>query len=344
MLNQLGFRRATYERERMKDCIFCRTPLLSVEAPGGHLDISCLRCGSYRISTEAVAFTDPDGFSEEQSANISGYIRENAGLMILTADISSLKALRTPPVAEKAMKGLVALTKRYPTAGAAISFSFEFAEQRRLLLGAASMDGKDINEACDDDLRVILELQSRCWARSFHELEYLIHYFLQAEGLAADSGNGYFVLTPRGWDRADQIRRGSIESDKAFVAMSFLPEYTNLFTNGLAPGIRAAGYDPVRIDRVEHNNRIDDEIIASIRRCKFLVADFSVNRGGIYFEAGFALGLGRPVIWTVRSEDLGDVHFDTRQYNFLRWTNDALPALTEALQNRIEASIGRGRL
>jgi hypothetical protein len=328
----------------MQECIFCRTPLLSVRAPGGLFEISCLRCGSYNISTEAEAFTNANDFTEEQSANISGYIRENEGLTILTTDIAFLKALRTPTVAEKAMKGLIALTKRYPTAGAAISLGFQLAEGRRLLLGAASADGTDINEACDDDLRLILELQSRCWAISFHELEYLIHYFLQAEGLAADSKNGYFVLTPRGWQRADEIRLGSIESDKAFVAMSFLPEYTNLFISGLAPGIRAAGYEPVRIDRVEHNNRIDDEIIASIRRCKFLVADFSVNRGGSYFEAGFALGLGRPVIWTVRQEELKDVHFDTRQYNFIRWKTDELAAFARALQNRIEAAIGKGPL
>ena len=35
-----------------------------------------------------------------------------------------------------------------------------------------------------------------------------------------------------------------------------------------------------------------DRIIAQIRASKFVVADFTRNRGGVYYEAGFALGLG----------------------------------------------------
>ena len=42
-------------------------------------------------------------------------------------------------------------------------------------------------------------------------------------------------------------------------------------------------------------NKIDDEIVAEIRRSKFIIADFSHGsdgaRGGVYFEAGFAHGL-----------------------------------------------------
>ena len=36
----------------------------------------------------------------------------------------------------------------------------------------------------------------------------------------------------------------------------------------------------------EHINRIGDEIISQIRRSKFLIADFTGHRGGVYFEAG----------------------------------------------------------
>jgi hypothetical protein len=68
------------------------------------------------------------------------------------------------------------------------------------------------------------------------------------------------------------------------------------------------------------------------------------NRGGVYYEAGFAKGLGHEVIWTVREDHLDDVHFDTRQYNFLRWQTNDLPGFAKALQNRIEATIGKGPL
>lgn len=109
-----------------------------------------------------------------------------------------------------------------------------------------------------------------------------------------------------------------------------------------------AGYQPLRIDKKEHVNRIDDEIFADIRRSRFVIADFTHGdsgvRGGVYFEAGFAQGLGLPVIWTCRKDMLSEdkLHFDIRQYNFLEWTDENLEDFKDRLQKRIEAILGRG--
>ena len=101
-----------------------------------------------------------------------------------------------------------------------------------------------------------------------------------------------------------------------------------------------AGYDPIRVDRVEHVNRIDDEIIAQIRISSFVVADFTGHRGGVYFEAGFALGLDLPVIWTCRKDHMHDLQFDIRQYNTIDW--ETYDELASRLQHRIEATVGKG--
>jgi hypothetical protein len=65
-------------------------------------------------------------------------------------------------------------------------------------------------------------------------------------------------------------------------------------------------------------------------------------REPLYFEAGFAMGLGKRVIWCVKDVDLKNVHFDNRQYNFLQWTEDGFPEFTKALSSRIEAIFGKG--
>jgi len=91
---------------------------------------------------------------------------------------------------------------------------------------------------------------------------------------------------------------------------------------------------------VEHINRIDDEIIAHIKAASFVVADFTGHRGGVYFEAGFALGLDLPVIWCCRKDHLAELHFDIRQYNCIDW--ETPDELSMRLQNRIEATIGKG--
>ena len=113
-----------------------------------------------------------------------------------------------------------------------------------------------------------------------------------------------------------------------------------IYEDALFPAIKESGYVPIRIDRVEHLNRIDDEIMAQLRRSRFLVADFTGQRSGVYFEAGFMLGMGRRVYWMCERSDLPNLHFDTRQFNFIDYetTSDA----RRRLHNRIVAVEGMG--
>ena len=93
------------------------------------------------------------------------------------------------------------------------------------------------------------------------------------------------------------------------------------------------------MDLKEHNEKICDAIIAEIRRSRFVVADFTGQQSGVFFEAGYALGLDIPVIWTCREAQKHELerHFDTRQYNHILWTDEA--DLYESLRRRIEATI-----
>ena len=158
--------------------------------------------------------------------------------------------------------------------------------------------------------------------------------------------NFEFKITVDGYIHLETLRAKQTESRQAFVAMWFDPTLVEAWEMGFEPAITVSGYEAMRIDRKEHNNRIDDEIIAQIRRSRFLVADFSQGkdgaRGGVYYEAGFAHGLNIPVIFTCREEDLPNVHFDTRQFNHIVWQtpND----LKYNLVNRIAATIGDGPL
>src|SRR5262249_1613975 len=117
-------------------------------------------------------------------------------------------------------------------------------------------------------------------------------------------------------------------------------EQLSVWTVAIEPGIIDAGYQPIRVDKYEHTQRIDDEIIAQIRRCRFLVADFTEQKRGVYFEAGFGLGLGRNVIWMCNETDKDKLHFDTRQFNHILY-NDLEKAKRD-LTNRIVALEGPG--
>jgi nucleoside 2-deoxyribosyltransferase len=106
---------------------------------------------------------------------------------------------------------------------------------------------------------------------------------------------------------------------------------------GIAPALSEAGFSPIRIDRKEHNNEIPDEIMSEIRNCQFMVADFTGQRAGVYYEAGFAMGLGRPVIWCCHKDEIGKLHFDTNHRNHIDWQTPA--ELKERLYLRIRATI-----
>lgn len=147
-------------------------------------------------------------------------------------------------------------------------------------------------------------------------------------------------LTLNGWERADEIGKKGRSSDAAFIAMSFDPLHDATYEKCIAPAVEEAGYRPLRVDKIEHTNRIDDQIIADIRRSRFMIADLTDQRHGVYFEAGMMIGLGRTVVWMVRKDELPKVHFDNRQYNFIVYED--LEEARKRLRLRILALEGEG--
>ena len=186
------------------------------------------------------------------------------------------------------------------------------------------------------------------WSESttWDEVDYLFDYLKEmgwAKGEGFLNGGFYATVSVEGHSQiASQVT--NVESSQAFVAMWFHESMNEIFEDGMRPSIETAGYSPVRIDQKEHINKIDDEIIAEIRRSRFLVADFTQGsegaRGGVYYEAGFAHALGIPVIFTCRQSSLKDLHFDTEHYNHIVWTDEH--ELREKLTFRILAVIGEG--
>lgn len=145
-----------------------------------------------------------------------------------------------------------------------------------------------------------------------YELEFLVRMLSERGFINLLSEAGKCEVAPSGHIEVDKLNRQMKQFDKGFVAMWFDPSLVPAYEQGFELGIMRAGYDPVVMNRVEHVNRIDDEIIARIRTSLFVVDDFTGHRGGVYFEAGFALRLGLPVIWTCRKDDMERLHFDIR--------------------------------
>lgn len=169
------------------------------------------------------------------------------------------------------------------------------------------------------------------------------------------------AVTSKGIEYMEE-NNSSIFSKQAFVAMWFNTDENikeckynmqKVYTQAIEPAISQSKdkYTAMKIDCKEHCNDINDEMIAEIRKSKFLIADLTGYRGGVYFEAGFAYGLGIPVIYTCNSNWLDTikdntgkiiregVHFDLSHRNMILWDYDNLDEFKNALRKRIEAVI-----
>ena len=191
------------------------------------------------------------------------------------------------------------------------------------------------------------------------EMEYLIDS-LAERGLVSKSGRvqmGRLMYVPSGPGFLCTVTTGgyvAVESlqtegtpDQCFVALWFNKNTNALYDKAIAPAVAAVGYKPIRIDRQPNFlGKIDDQIIAEIRRSRFVIADFTHDergaRGSVYYEAGFAHGLGIPVLFTCRDDQIDDLHFDTNHFLHLTWAADAPEELIEPLKSRITANIGVG--
>lgn len=158
------------------------------------------------------------------------------------------------------------------------------------------------------------------------------------------------VITAKGWIHLDEIRKSEVLSDSVFVAMWF-DDVTINYRKAVIFAIESCGFEPIVIDRQDYNDFIMNQVISQIRQSRFIVADFTCRseiekenkilngvRAGVYWEAGMAYGLGRPVIHTCEDnvDSRNRLHFDVRQYNTIFWKEDNLGIKIRSLDQRIE--------
>lgn len=163
--------------------------------------------------------------------------------------------------------------------------------------------------------------------------------YIDTKSISGSNGKGYenIKLTTYGWNYIEQhILEGSIDNSQVFIAMWFDPSMDDAY-KAICLALEKTNFQDMRIDKKQHNNEITTEIGYEIRKSKFLVAEVTGQRQGVYFEAGYAIGNKIPVIWVCREDDLKNVHFDTRQYNHIVWSKTE--ELTQKLIERIHGTI-----
>ncbi|MCK4297611.1 MAG: hypothetical protein KAX28_13260 [Candidatus Marinimicrobia bacterium] len=293
----------------MDKCPICSS--ISEFDPTDHSNIAhitCKICGEYRITRTA---TVTETFKKCDQSLVSAALRyhnENGNIFeINSKNIStlfdSIKIPKTP--IEKINRILMYINKK------ANSF--------------------------DDIISIDISTQYPiAFAKNSSEFYYLLQNIENLDYITSPHEDTSYQLTLKGWDYLQKLNDVQIDSNQVFIAMWFNSQLNDIWSNGFKKAIEKLGLTPIRIDIIEHNQKVCDRIIAEIRKSGLVIADFTGNRENVYFEAWYAMGLGIPIIWTCRSDYIDKVKFDTRQYDHIVW--ESSQDLYMKLIARIEAT------
>lgn len=127
--------------------------------------------------------------------------------------------------------------------------------------------------------------------------------------------------------------------NSAFILMNMDPHDASLLDvcNAIKEECTAFGVHAIRIDDIEHSDRITDRILDMLHTADFIIADLTGERPNVYYEVGYAHALGkRPILYRKYNTRL---HFDLSVHNVPEYRN--VTELRELLHKRFEAVLGR---
>lgn len=296
-------------------CQLCKQEAPSDKAGAGDL-FDCARCGKYEITDSAQSVLKHGSYADD--------------LWILSCVIRNAnEGGQVPKLTTYNIPGLIASAPipRSP---------LEVMDRLLLRFGRRRSEGHGFRKA----VQLPVEEYTLYYLSDQEDLSYSLSALQSAgflDALKIENRVARANVTVKGWERIAELQKITTDSWQAFVAMRFSPELERAFNDGISPALLETGYQPARVDRLQYNEKVDDKIIAELRRSGLVVADFTDHRGGVYFEAGFGMGRNIPVIYTCRADQIEQAHFDTRQYPHILWSDPS--ELRRMLIDRIRATL-----
>src|ERR1700735_3927748 len=93
-----------------------------------------------------------------------------------------------------------------------------------------------------------------------------------------------------------------------FVVMPFTDEFKDHYELGIKPACENAGASCVRVDEQLFLENILERIYGQIKTADVVVAEMTSRNPNVFYEVGYARGLGKPVI--LLTSNASDIPFD----------------------------------
>jgi hypothetical protein len=276
---------------------------------------SCPRCGIYGLTGTAQAALPALLKGNRNRAALFGHALQNLqrkeALPIVEAKVAEtiLKNNKLPTAQEQADNLIRWLGDNATGPGEPLKLSFK---EHGFIVGAKSDDGFNF---------VLLGLKDTG---------------------AISAAPGGWILTFEGWRRYEELRKGATSGRVAFMAMQYGDTALDRIVNDhIRPAVEQTGFTLKRLDDQPKAGLIDDRLRVEIRGSTFLIADLSHENRGAYWEAGYAEGLGKPVIYTCEESkfEKESSHFDTNHHLTVLWSKQKIEDAMEQLKATIRATI-----
>lgn len=288
-------------------------------SPPADIGIECARCGRYDVGASLVAMPDiPDNLRPYLSAATRQAQQAGRVLLLHRKNLEQVaEPHRAVSISEKVAKVLRSVGSKCDRPGRVVPISPS--EDYPL---ADCIDGSEFTQY----VNYLLE-------------KHLLQDYADDLG---DKINGY-APTIEGWQTIEPTLNPREDPSRCFVAMSFDESLSDAYSLGIKPAIeKDCQLRCICLrDEVPQPTGITDRILSEIRLAGFVVADVTGQNHGVYFEAGFARGLGRDVIWTCHENEVGNLHFDTKHLGHVLWRDPG--DLRRKLADSIRANVIRPR-
>lgn len=232
-------------------------PMSSTEKYG----IDCTRCGKFILDGQS-EYLFNNNLTSVEITTLSSWIWRNQKALLDDKLVDRITKYSNPSIRARANGLLTHISSEYPEIGT----KFPHPGQR-LLLYLQAINQKDpwrkLGDVSPAKLFKILSLLPRNYSNTAEEIDFLFMDYLVKENeyIKDVEETRHYYISAKGWSFLDMMSRDNKLSDQAFVAMPFANEHKQTFVDGIDPAIRSSGYFPIRMDLLEHNNRIDDEIL-----------------------------------------------------------------------------------
>jgi hypothetical protein len=129
-------------------------------------------------------------------------------------------------------------------------------------------------------------------------------------------------LTLSGWHEYEDEKKGNFSGSYGFIALKFGDPVLDPFLRDyIKPAVQEVGYDLVDLRDVARAGIIDNLLRVQIRDSAFVLVDLTHENAGAYWEAGYAEGLGKPVLYLCERTKFDErkTHFDTNHCTTVLW-------------------------